>query len=334
MKNLKRRDFIKTVGTASAAAFVPGIVRAGTGRKLIWGNLLHLSMNMWEDWEAPGMEMRYFYPYLRFDEKLWNDLLRRMSEVKMNMVVIDLGDGVKYNSHPEIAVKNAWSVDKLKSELKKIRDLGMEPIPKLNFASTHDAWLGAYARCLSTDKYYQVCADLIGEVSEIFDTPRFFHLGMDEETCAHQKYYKYVAVRQYDLWWHDFLFLSGEVQKAGVRPWIWSDYLWRHPEEFLEKMPKEVLQSNWYYGTQFGDDKMVRAYDQLNDHGYDQIPTGSNHSNKVNFGLTVDYCEKHIKPAHLFGFLQTPWRPTLEEYREHHLEAINEVGAEIAKMQG
>ncbi len=331
MKNLNRRDFIKTAGAISVSAFMPDISGAEVKKMLIWANLLHLSMNMWEDWDAPGMEMRSYRPYLRFDEKLWNDLLRKMSDVKMNMVVIDLGDGVRYESHPEIAVKNAWTVKKLKSELKKIRELNMEPIPKLNFASSHDTWLGEYSRCLSTDKYYQVCADLIAEVSEIFDKPRFFHLGMDEETCGHQKYYKYVAVRQYDLWWKDFLFLSGEVQKAGVRPWIWSDYLWRHPEDFLEKMPKEVLQSNWYYGKDFSsDNKMAQAYNQLDAHGYDQIPTASNHSNKVNFRMTVDYCEKHIKPEHLFGFLQTPWRPTLEEYRQHHLEAIKEVGAVIA----
>ena len=32
----------------------------------------------------------------------------------MNMVVIDLGDGVKYESHPEIAVKGAWSTTELR----------------------------------------------------------------------------------------------------------------------------------------------------------------------------------------------------------------------------
>ena len=313
------------------AALVPGMVRANTGNKMIWGNLLHLSMNMWEDWDAPGKEMRSYYPYLRFDEKLWNDLLKRMESRNLNMVVLDLGDGVKYESHPEIAVKNAWSVEKLKSEIRKMRDMGIEPIPKLNFASSHDAWLGDYSRCLSTEKYYQVCADLIAEVSEIFNKPRYFHLGMDEETAAHQKSYKYAVVRQFDLWWHDFLFLSGEVQKAGARPWIWSDYLWRHPDVFFEKMPKEVLQSNWYYGTKFGDDKMVKAYNRLEEHGYDQIPTASNHSHKESFSLTVDYCTKHIQPGHLFGFLQTPWRPTLEEFRQHHMEAIDQVGAVIAK---
>ncbi len=333
MSALNRRDFVKTISAALAAGFFLPFARANTREEMIWANLLHLSFNMWEDWDAPGKEMRSYRPYLRFDEKLWNELLKKMAQNHLNMVVIDLGDGVKYHSHPEIAVKNAWSVDKLKKELKKIRALGLEPIPKLNFASSHDAWLGEYSRCLSTDKYYRVCGDLINEVIEIFDRPRFFHLGMDEEDAKNQKYYQYLTVRQYDLWWHDFLFLCGEVRKGGARPWIWSDYLWHFPKQFIEKMPKDVLQSNWYYGTDFTSAKAVKAYDVLNKHGYDQIPTASNHSNNSNFSLTVDYCTKHVDSAHLFGFLQTPWRPTIEEFRQRHLDAIDQVGAAIASFK-
>jgi hypothetical protein len=329
VQNYNRRQFIKAVGAVSLSGALPGIVKPIPKENLVWGNLLHLSFNMWEDWDAPGKEMRSYRPYLRFDEKLWNDLLNKMAANHLNMVVIDLGDGVQYQSHPEIAVKNAWPVEKLKEELNKIRALGLEPIPKLNFASSHDAWLGEYSRCLSTEKYYNVCADLIAEVINIFDTPRFFHLGMDEEDTQNQKYYKYLVVRQFDLWWHDFLFLSNEVKKAGVRPWIWSDYLWHFPELFFEKMPKDILQSNWYYGTTFAEDKMVQAYNQLDKFGYDQIPTASNHSHNENFAMTVDYCRKQIQERHLFGFLQTPWRPTIEEYRQHHLDAIEQVGSSI-----
>lgn len=329
MSTIKRRDFIKTVGAAALAGTIPNALFSKPKEKIIWGDLLHLSFNMWEDWSAPGKEMRSYRTHLRFDEKLWNDLLVKMADNHLNMVVIDLGDGVQYQSHPEIAVKNAWSIKKLKEELSKMRNMGLEPIPKLNFASSHDAWMGEYSRCLSTEKYYKVCADLIAEVSDIFDIPRFFHLGMDEEDTKNQKFYKYMVVRQFDLWWHDFLFLCGEVRKSGARPWIWSDYLWHHPDWFFEKMPKDVLQSNWYYGTTFDDDKMVEAYKQLEQHGYDQIPTASNHSNRVNFKMTVDHCTKHIQKKHLYGFLQTPWRPTIEEYRQHHMEAIEQVGVAI-----
>jgi len=124
-----------------------------TMNQMIWANLLHLSFNMWEDRIEPNNDYRGYRTYLQFDENLWNDILHKMADVGMNMVVIDLGDGVQYQSHLEIAVENAWTVEKLRNELTKIRDLGMEPIPKLNFATTHDAWLGEYSRCVSTDTY-------------------------------------------------------------------------------------------------------------------------------------------------------------------------------------
>ena len=107
-----------------------------TDDKMIFANLLHLSYNMWGDWDRPGAGKYWAAkPYLRFDEKLWNDLLAAMQKCGMNMVVIDVGDGIEFTSHPEISVKNAWSQDKLKSELKKLRQMGLEPIPKLNFSS-------------------------------------------------------------------------------------------------------------------------------------------------------------------------------------------------------
>jgi hypothetical protein len=234
---------------------------------------------------------------------------------------------VRYDSHPEIAVQGAWPVSRLREELAKVRGMGLEPIPKLNFSTCHDAWLGPYARCVSTDTYYQVCRDLIAEVIDLFDRPRFFHLGMDEETAHHQRQHEYVLIRQYDLWWHDLGFLVEQVEKRSVRPWVWSDYVWDHPDVFYERMPKSVLQSNWYYGAEFSQEVgYVKAYLDLDMHGYDQVPTGSNWSTPVNLAGTVAYCRNHIAPERLLGFLQTVWRPTLEECRERHMEAIELVG--------
>jgi hypothetical protein len=148
-------------------------------------------------------------------------------------------------------VENAWSPDKLRHELQKMRSLGLEPIPKLNFSASHDIWLGEYSRMVSTSIYYKVCSDLIREVCELFDTPRYFHLGMDEETAAHQQNRLYAAIRQYDLWWHDLFFFVNCVEECGTRAWVWADYIWHHEEEFLRQMPRSVLQSNWYYACDF-----------------------------------------------------------------------------------
>jgi hypothetical protein len=328
-----RREFMKS----AAAAALAGGLHAGAqpegakmSEKMIWGNLLHLGMNMWadrlptpEETKVPHWDAK---PHLRFEDSLWDHLLKRMADVGMNMVAIDLGEGVKYESHPELGVKGSWTPTRLREEIAKAHEMGLEPIPKLNFSAGHDIWLGPYSRMLSTDTYYKVCGELIAEVCELFDRPRFFHLGMDEETAQHQRFYRYVVVRQYDLWWHDLDFLVNAVEKGGSRAWVWSDYMWHHPERFFKNMDKNVLQSNWYYGDKFNKDvKYVKAYHDLDEKGYDQVPTGSNWSNDVNFEKTVEYCSKAITEERLKGFLMAPWKPTLEECRDHHMAAIDQV---------
>ena len=351
-----RRNFIKQMAAAGIASTIPAALFSQTKsnqinnqkKDMIWANLLHLSYNMWED-NVPleyrdenyncttCMEARKwahgYRSFLTFDEPTWDASLKEMAAIGMNMVVIDLGDGVLYDSHPEIAVRNAWTPEKLRAELTKMRKLGLEPIPKLNFSTGHKAWLGKYSRMISTDIYYTVCRNLINEVIEIFDYPRFFQLGMDEETPQHQRLHDYAVIRQNDLWWGDLYFLIGEVEKKGVRSWVWSDYAWHNPEPFFRKMPKSVLQSNWYYGSGFDQSKLVepnktylKLYDDLEKHGFDQIPTGSNHSNDVNMEATVDYCKKVIDPSRLLGFMTAPWRPTLAACHDVHMEAIHQIG--------
>ncbi len=300
----------------------------------IWAYLIHLGYNMWLDWEHPNYKDSDIVStdFLRCEKEVWDRLIEEIPKNGINMVLIDLGEGIRYRSHPEISIKGSWDVELLKDEIKKMRGLGLEVIPKLNFSTTHDNWLGKYARIVSTDAYYNICRDLIEEVIDIFDKPRFFHLGMDEETYEHQRNMLYVVIRQYDLWWNDLYFLVNEVEKRNVRAWIWSDYLWTHKEEFFKKMPKTVLQSNWYYGKEFTSDiGYVKAYLELNEMGYDQMPTGSNWSCEENFLLTVEFCKKHISEEHLLGFLQTSWRPTTIKWLDTHLDAIDLVkrGKEI-----
>ena len=96
---------------------------------LIWAYLIHLSYNMWGDWKNPEVKSPYYacQPFLRCDENLWDELISRMADAGVNVVVIDVGDGVQFKSQPEIAVKNAWPIDKLREKLDRIRKLGMTP---------------------------------------------------------------------------------------------------------------------------------------------------------------------------------------------------------------
>jgi len=261
---MNRREFIGMSAMAAASGLVGG-VSAATKGEAMRAYMIQLGTRMWTDRKES----------LDFEYPEWTSLTEKIAAAGMNMLLIDLGEGVKYASHPELAIPGSWTPERLREELKRLRGLGLEPIPKLNFSTTHDAWLGPYERMVSTKKYYEVCTDLINEVCDLFDGPRFCHLGFDEEGARHQaangpgfltaangrgasctpeqasKGYDMVVLRQGELWWHDFLLLSEAVENRGVRPWIWSDKYWTEPEEFLKRMPKSVMQSVWYYDASF-----------------------------------------------------------------------------------
>jgi hypothetical protein len=302
---------------------------------------------MWNDsvpeigWEPYIGEYKHFIgaaDHVRFDEKTWRSLTARMVAVGMNMVVIDLGEAIQYPSHPELWVESSWEIGRFRKELARLRAMGLEPIPKLNFSATHDAWLKEYSRMLSTPEYYRVCADLVCDVCEIFDHPHLMHLGYDEESYTHQKDFRFCAMRQGELWWHDFLFIAREVERRGTRPWIWSDYVWQHREEFFNRMPKSVMQSNWHYDGEFDFSKIsksraarIRIYEDFDKAGFDQIPTGSNWACDTNFASTVKYCRRVCSPERLKGFLMTTWLFTLPQWEKKNLEAIDQVGAVIGR---
>ena len=207
MDQLTRRNFLAAGAAATAAGLAPHAFAAPAPGK-IWGGLFHMGVNMWSDqpvdswgpYQGEDLELVCQKNHLRFDEGVWRRLTAHMVEAGMNLVVIDLGEALKYKSHPELSVEGSWEIDRFRAELARLRKMGLEPIPKLNFSTAHDTWLKDYSRMVSTETYYKVCADLVREVIDIFDKPRFFHLGYDEETHGHQRKYLYSVVRQGDLW--------------------------------------------------------------------------------------------------------------------------------------
>ena len=101
----------------------------------------------------------------------------------------------------------------------------------------------------------------------------------------------------------------------------------------MARMPQSVLQSNWYYGDAFALDDSnknrfrVQAYIDLDKAGFDQIPTGSNWSNDVNFGATVKFCEEHLSKERLLGYLTAPWVFTLPKFEAKNMAAIDQLAA-------
>ena len=336
------------LATAMVLTGMYGLPAAETNPKsnnMVWGLMIQLGHNMWGEEPLVGSPAteeekdKYARDFNRTDEGLWREVTGYAAKKGVNLLLIDLGEGMVYPSHPELAVKGSWSPEKMKAELARLRALGLEPIPKLNFSASHDAWLKQYSRMLSTPEYYKVCADLIRDVCEIFGKPRLFHLGWDEEKMVAQSKCRLAVVRQGDLWWHDFLFTVNEVEKNGSQAWLWSDVIWKHKEEFLVKMPHRVMQSNWHY---FHLQNMVRNDDEINkrpwpegwagplgfleleEAKYDQIPCASNYKVPKNLEIIVKFAKEHIARERVKGFLMAPWARTYgEKGRAKLLEACD-----------
>lgn len=245
------------------------------------------------------------------DRSLLYEIINEVSKMGINMVVLDVLDAMQYKSHPEISLVDAFTHEEMRALLAYMRERGIDPVPKLNFSACHDVWLKEYSWMKGTAKYYEVVKDLIDEVCEVFDRPTLFHLGMDEEDLAtHKK--GMTIIRCNALWFHDLNFYMDCVQKNGVRPWIWGDFYWKHPEDFAKNVSKECLISNWgYMRYAEGHDRVKMQYDSyiaLDRLGYDQLPCGSGWCCHQNVAQIVHFFKKHgLVNDRLKGFMVAPW---------------------------
>ena len=287
--------------------------------------MMRISNHMWDDESKTHTSLMYM-PASKYKEEnevnlnTWDNMMKFLSERKYNMLLLDIGDGVKFDSHPEISAPDAWTKEFLKQKINEARELGLEVIPKLNFSTGHDTWLKEYRRMISTPTYYKVCADLIAEMCELFDHPRLFHLGLDEETSEFQDSHEMTIIRGAKLFWHDAFFLFKECEKNGARPWVWSDYYWHHPDLFLQNMPKEVLQSNWFYhefakyAPSHKNYTYIKTYEDLDKAGYEQVLTGASYCFTLNGIQTVAHGKEKLTPELVKGYLTSPWNATAREF--------------------
>ncbi len=294
------------------------------------GILIHIGTNLWyevgnhhgeeeEDgykvWKSAGSEE------MRFDRRMFDELIAFLHSCGINTVVLDLADGIVYESHPELAIEGSLSREEILEIIANLRAKGIKIIPKLNFSTCHDEWMKDYSKMVSTKIYYQVCRDLIDEVCALFQ-PEILHLGMDEEVYENQAKYDYVVIRQNDLWWHDLYYLIDCVEKNGVQACIWSDYARHKPQEFVEKCPKSVIQCPWYYFNQFEGDLTeenrirVEPFKILGDAGFQIFAGGSNEYFNENIVLLHEFVKKNVPQDAYVGILQTTWAATTEEWKK------------------
>lgn len=368
---IERRDFLGLAASALGASTLGCATRRTAAafttenETFAKGALLHLGSNMWCDvYTNPkprviGWDDKVSADFVRADDGVWREVTDAMAKAGMNMVVIDLGEALEYPSHPELAVKGTWSVAKMRRELRRLRDLGLEPVPKLNFSTTHNVWMKEYRHMVSTPKYLKVVRDLIEDVADIFDRPRLFHIGYDEETMGHQGgwgNYQYVVVRKGELWWKDFLYTVDCVRNAGSRAWCFSDQFWYEHDLFVKYMPRDVVQCPWNCVPSKSHPEWMKSIEEIGEMGFDVIadcatyPGNAVKSDPGGLGRTythidrakedtetrrmMAHCEKHIRPEHLKGFIVCPWVLTVPGIpREVLLDSIDYAAGEFSAFE-
>lgn len=308
---------------------------------MIWSLYAMLGVNMWFE-ELPNVI---------FEDEAWDKIVSEAAVSGINMIVLDLGEGVRYASHPELAHPGAWTRERVREEVRRLKEKGIALIPKLNFSATHHMWLGEYRKMMSTPVYYRVCRDLIYEVYNLFDSPEYIHLGMDEE--GDSQFFgnlDLVAYRRGELIWHDLQFFCDCVRDMGAKPWIWADICFQYPDEFRKRIkPGSVLLSPWNYNalkkehytlisskqrhieyyasepfksmnlTYVEEDPfcirfMNNAVPAANS-GYELVPCVSTWAEcEYNTDDTVDYFTQNAPKDKLLGFMTAPWRKTTMEY--------------------
>ena len=309
---------------------------------------------------------------LTFDENLWNEIVEETVKSGQNSLFIALGDGVIVNSHPEIAIPGAWTRQRLRKEIKRLKTMGITLMPKMNFSAMHDNWLGMYSRMIGTPTYYHVCRDLILEVCDIFRDAPFFHIGMDEEQPKSiHSFEKYGVVRQNELFWNDVNFFLECVREGGLTPVMWSDSATTNYDAFKKNVsPDEMLLFLYYYHsvkkehwtridsvekyrvfystrepykylnlTYVEEDpyyvNFMDSYPKILADGYNCLVGVSTwYENPYNTDEVVELFSKDAPKEQIKGFYTLPWLRTLPEHRDVWVDAIRSLSEAVNKYNG
>lgn len=305
---------------------------------LMWTMFLHLGSNMWSkkgERERFAQDTLPYHDTMHCDKEVFHEITEYIAENGINTVVINIGEGLLLDSHPEIAVEGAWTKDELKVELDRLHKMGVKTFPKYNFSCAHNAWMQDHGFEVNTPQYHQFCRDIIKEVIEVFDKPEFFHLGLNDENGENQEYFPVAIVRGPKAFAEDAKVLFDACLENGVRPWIWCDVTVLESfggfDKFCENVPKSVLVSNLYMGnvsvnfpdakpedqrkslvhmppsTIYRNKEKTLLYNRLEEAGYDQIPTGSACLIRSNVQQTMTYCNNTLKNKEkILGYASYP----------------------------
>lgn len=253
---------------------------------------LNLAIPACEIEDQPNSDYRSIHIDLKHHldkKKYMYQVLQRMASYKLNAVVIEFEDKIRYEKYPLIAAGNAPTVEEWKEWSEYAHKLNIEVSPLIqgighaDFILKHEVYKplredakSDWVCCPSNEEYYTLQLSLYEDAIRATPHGKYLHLGGDEvgtlgvcDVCKPQnktalehqmKWLKRVsdfAVKhgRTPIFWDDMVF-----HQAGLY-WVITDAekpermdsLWeaRLPElnKQIKLFPKEVVYMRWQYGN-------------------------------------------------------------------------------------
>lgn len=210
---------------------------------------------------------------LPFHKKLIDKILSRF---KMNEMVME-ADLMKWKSAPNIVNSISPDQEDVRKDVEYAKDHFIEIIPEVASLG-HMEWMfnnkqnrdlaedpeHPYAYCPSNPKSYDFIYKIYDEAIDVFNHPRYFHIGHDEVVGAGTRFpYDETCKKKSvgDLFIGDTLKLHEYLKKKGIRTIMWGDMLLGPGESpdacnaadkneaarRRSRIPKDITVTDWHY---------------------------------------------------------------------------------------
>ncbi len=261
---------------------------------------------------------------LPFHKKLID---RIFSRFKINNLLIEV-DNIKWKHDPTIALD--WSMDQedLKKDIAYANEHFIEVSPLLQSLG-HCDWMfkngrnkdlaenpdRPYAYCPSNPRTYDYVLPFYDETVELFNHPRFVHIGHDEvqEPGGFPRHEECKKRSAEQIFVDDTLKVREHLAKQGARVMMWGDMMLskgdapdatnaESPEKakwIRDQLPKDVIVTDWHYAA--ADPKDYKSLGIFVGEGHEAI--ASTWFTPAN----IEAFAQQAKNVGALGLLQTTW---------------------------
>ena len=289
----------------------------------------------------------------RNDPEVLGEMIERMAATGLNLLVLEVEKGLRYESRPEVSAEGAMDRKTLRGLINRAKSLGIRCVPILPSLSHSDYLYAAHPEI--QESHMAVCprhpltraliADLRDELLDLFE-PKWFHIGHDELLTSfrvdqRQSVLQCERCRNDDAaeWFlEDILHWRDRLRDQGVVTMMWADMLMApsdfrhashrhcgvhggppdHVSRALESAPRDIILCDWHYDP-------CREYPTiryLQDKGFDVLGCPMNRESSY---LFTRYAERTRSPRWL-GMLGTFWQAVSPDNRERIIQLIDDNG--------